>query len=152
MATAILKRRLVYGWRHDGINEVLDQCAEIDGYLFLEVELTQGRRKLDALGRQNRIYDDVAHKQRVYRQTKPEQYDKKKAATTQYKKDKYMAYCQLYIQQFPGSLPVSFSHFRKTDLFKNFNADPMSAVVSSYGIADEISRKKKEAAARFKME
>lgn len=153
MATAILKRRVVIGRRHDEINAVLDMCAVIDGYLFLEVEIAEGgRKKLDSLGRTNRIYDDAAQKYRAQKANNPERFKKKAAQKKVWMASKYASYCKLYIENFPLSLPVSFSHFRKTELAKNFNADPLAAVVSTYGLADAIAERKAKSVQLFKMD
>jgi hypothetical protein len=135
MATAIVKRRVVTGWRSDLINAVLDACSSVPygQYLHIEVDF---KLKPDSLGRLQRKWNSKAEKSRVWKVQHRDIYLRGKELERERMKLDYQAYCLQYLEAFPGSMPASYRGFSKLGLAAKWRKDPKSAVISSHRLLD----------------
>lgn len=142
MAAAIVKRRVIIGWRAELINAVLDACSNVPygRYLHIEVDL---RLKPDSLGRLQRKFQSSAEKQRFYKVENRERYLSSKQRDRDRMLVDYDLYCKQYFEIFPDSQPVSYRVFSKLGLSTKWRSDPYKAVLSSYRIPSEISASSK---------
>lgn len=142
MATAIVKRRVVIGWRHDSINRTLDLCATLPWGVYVNHD--PSRLLPDGLGRLVRKYDSAAHKSRSFKMNNPVAYSSAKQRERDKMKADYEVYCQQYMEMFPDSKPVSYRVFSKLGLAPKWRKDPKLAVLSSYRSPDDIAKSSKK--------
>lgn len=149
MATAILNRRLIVGWRHDSINHVLDICATLPWGAY--VNFDPDRLSPDARGRLQRKWGSPAEKHRSYKVNNRDAYLASKQRERDRMKEDYATYCEQYMQTFPESEPVSYRVFAKLGLAPKWRKDPQLAVLSSYRIPSEIHKASKKGEAPTKI-
>lgn len=136
MAEAIVKRRVIVGWRHDAINHVLDVCAGTLGYVFADDVL-----KPDSRGILQRKHVDNAARVRAQRVGNREGFLARKAREKQKLMDDYEDYKSLYMRTFPGGVPCTWRAFAKLGIAPRWRANPMGCILFTYSQYQEKLQK-----------
>lgn len=127
MAEAIVKRRVIIGWRHEAINHVLDICAGTIGYVIADHVLLH-----DSRGRLQKKWSSKSEKCRGLKILNREKYFAAKAREKQKLIDDYEEYTSLYLRTFPGGTPCTYRTFAKLGIAPRWRADPMNCVLFTY--------------------
>ncbi len=137
MATAILNRRVIIGWRHDAINAMLDICSESMDEVHPEAE------KVGPAARHARRWANATEKCRFYKFVNPESYKSSKLRKHEKIVADYALYSQMYRARFPESKPLSFFSFRTKQcdgalVVTQFRQDPERCLMLTYRAPDAI--------------
>jgi len=139
VATAIVNRRVISGWRTQEINEYLDLAVSRDGY----IDRGESEEKmLDTLGRRHRKYKDKAEKERIERIRYKDQIKERDAAKYQRFKDEHAKYSLLYCDRYPDSSPCSVNQFSKSAVFNLWKVGDFEAVLQmTFGLGDKMKKR-----------
>ena len=143
MAAAIVKRRLVKGWRSSSIDETLDRCATTEGHL--ELVGVGDQKKMDRRGALSKIYENKTEMNRAWARRNPDKVKEKFSKRIEGYKEDYALFCAQFKERYPQQDPVSFSRFWKTDIRVTWLADPQSVIEQTRFLAAELQESKLKA-------
>lgn len=136
MATAIVNRRLVTGWRSNQIDETLDRCATTEGYV--ELAGVGEQKKMDRRGALSKIYDNKTEMNRAWDRRNPDKVKAKFEKRIQGYKEDYAVFVAQFKEIYPEQDPVSFSRFWKTDIRVTWLLDPVSTIEQTRFLAAQL--------------